>query len=157
MNSDAYRPIYRWKALNLYFPTMQRRFAPSIICSLDSRSEPELFGGMKIRLIPTWREGEQERGNRRAETAQLSSASWPGCPSRYPEWYSVCAACGVKANKVHQMSESKQNLHLRAQTSHARTRISPSSSLFASNESSTSAFSTRQTRCRRPLTAPLKS
>ena len=151
MNSDAYRPIYRWKALNLYFPTMQRRFAPSIICSLDSRSEPELFGEMKIRLIPTWREGEQERGNRRAETAPLSSTSWPGYMSRYPEWCSLCAACGEKANNVHQMSATVQNVHLPSQTNQTKTRNSPSSSLFAANESSASAFSTCQTGCRRPL------
>ena len=82
MNSDACRPIYRWKALNLYFPATQRRFAPSIICSLDSVGELELFGGMKIRLIRTWREGEQERGNRRAETAQLSKHVGASSPNR---------------------------------------------------------------------------
>ena len=122
MNSDACRPIYRWKALNLYFLTTQRRFVPSIVCSLDSVSEPELFGGMKIRLIRTWREGEQERGNRRAETAQLSSTSWPGYMSRYPEWCSLCAACGEKANNVHQMSATVQNVHLPSQTNQTKTR-----------------------------------
>ena len=151
MNSDACRPIYRWKALNLYFPATQRRFAPSIICSLDSVGELELFGGMKIRLIRTWREGEQERGNRRAETAQLSSTSWSGYLSRYPEWCSLCAACGEKANNVHQMSATRQNMHLPSQTNQTKTRISPSSSLFPSNESSASAFSTCQTGCRRSL------
>ena len=120
MNSDACRPIYRWKALNLYFLTTQRRFVPSIVCYLDSVSEPELFGGMKIRLIRTWREGEQERGNRRAETAQLSSTSWPGYMSRYPEWCSLCAACGEKANNVHQMSATVQNVHLPSQTTKQR-------------------------------------
>ena len=157
MNSDACRPIYRWKAETESFQAIYSSISGEFICSLDAVAEQGLFAKTKKHLIPTWREGERERGNRRAETAQLSSTSWPGCPCRYPEWYSVCAACEEKANNVHQIRESKHNLHLRAQAYHTKTHISPSSSLFAANESSASAFSSRQTRCRRQLAALLKS
>ena len=143
MNSDPCRPIYRWKAEIESFQAIHNSISGEFICSLDAVAEQRLFAKTKNRLILTWREGERERGNRRVETAQLSSTSWSGCPSRYPEWYSMCAACEEKANNVHQISISKHNLHLRAQTNHAKTHISPSSSLFAANESSASAFSTR--------------
>ena len=112
MNSDACRPIYRWKAETESFQAIYSLISGEFICSLDAVAEQGLFAETKNRLIPTWREGERERGNRRVETAQLSSTSWPGCPSRYLEWYSLRAACEEKADNVHQISGSKHILHL---------------------------------------------